>query len=97
MRYVLLLLMLLLFIAGNSQIIITNTNILDVEKKKILEGYSVLVNDGKIISIEKAGKTKPDPSATVIDGTGKFLAPGFVDAHVHFFQNGGLFTRPDAI
>ncbi len=97
MRSVLLLHMLLLFIAGNSQILITNTNILDVEKKKVLEGYSVLVNEGKIISVEKTGKMKPDPSVRVIDGTGKFLAPGFVDAHVHFFQNGGLFTRPDAI
>ncbi|RYZ37922.1 MAG: amidohydrolase, partial [Sphingobacteriales bacterium] len=34
---------------------------------------------------------------TVIDGTGKYLIPGLVDAHVHFFQNGGMFARPDAI
>ncbi|MEO7524083.1 MAG: amidohydrolase family protein, partial [Ferruginibacter sp.] len=26
-----------------------------------------------------------------------FLLPGFTDAHVHFFQTGGLYTRPDAI
>ena len=23
--------------------------------------------------------------------------PGLTDAHVHFFQSGGLYTRPDAI
>ena len=22
--------------------------------------------------------------------------PGYIDAHVHFFQSGGLYTRPDA-
>jgi imidazolonepropionase-like amidohydrolase len=97
MRYFLLQLILLSFVAGNGQILISNTNVLDVEKKKVMEGYSVLVNDGKIISVEKSGKSKPTPGTTIIDGTGKFLVPGFVDAHVHFFQNGGIFTRPDAI
>lgn len=33
----------------------------------------------------------------VIDGTGKFLMPGMIDAHIHFFQSGGLYTRPDAV
>ena len=28
---------------------------------------------------------------------GKFLFPGLTDAHIHFFQNGGLYTRPDVI
>ena len=37
------------------------------------------------------------PDATLIDGTGKFLLPGLTDAHVHFFQSGGLYTRPDVI
>jgi len=25
------------------------------------------------------------------------VIPGLVDAHVHFFQSGGLYTLPDAI
>ena len=41
--------------------------------------------------------TRPPPGARVIDGTGKWVMPGMVDAHVHFFQTGGLYTRPDAI
>jgi imidazolonepropionase-like amidohydrolase len=96
MRF-LLLPLLLLFITGKTQVLISNTNVFDVEKKKILEGYSVLINDGKIVYVEKVGKIKTAPGTTVIDGTGKFLIPGLVDAHVHFFQNGGIFTRPDAI
>lgn len=27
----------------------------------------------------------------------KFVLPGLIDSHVHFFQSGGLFTRPDVI
>jgi imidazolonepropionase-like amidohydrolase len=33
--------------------------------------------------------------ARVIDVTGRWIVPGLIDAHVHFFQSGGLYTRPD--
>ena len=32
-----------------------------------------------------------------IDGTGKYLMPGMIDTHIHFFQTGSLYTRPDAL
>lgn len=98
MRLLLLLLSLLsTFLITQAQVLIRNTNVVDVEKKKVLAGYSVVVQDGKIISVDKDRQYKLAPGTTVIDGTGKYLIPGLVDAHVHFFQNGGLFTRPDAI
>jgi imidazolonepropionase-like amidohydrolase len=34
--------------------------------------------------------------AKVIDGRGKWVIPGLVDGHVHFFQSGNIYTRPDA-
>jgi len=30
-----------------------------------------------------------------IDGKGKWVVPGLIDSHVHFFQSGNLYTRPD--
>jgi len=97
MRYVFVLTLLAFTFCSNAQILIRNTNVVDVEKKKILSGYSVVVQNGKIISVDKDRQYKPVPGTTVIDGTGKYLIPGMVDAHVHFFQNGGIYTRPDAI
>ncbi|MFN8288703.1 MAG: amidohydrolase family protein [Chitinophagaceae bacterium] len=93
------LLPLLLFIAqaAGAQLLIRNINVVDVEKRKILPGYSVLVMDGKISSVDKDRMYKLPGSTTVIDGTGKYLVPGFTDAHVHFFQSGGIYARPDAI
>ncbi len=41
----------------------------------------VEISDGKIISIEKTNKTG-------IDMMGKIMAPGFIDAHVHFRDPG---------
>lgn len=81
----------------NAQVLIKNVQVLDVEKKKVLPAYNVLTNGDKITYV---GKKIPDalpPGTTTIDGTGKYLIPGLTDAHVHFFQTGSLFTRPDAI
>jgi len=33
--------------------------------------------------------------ARVVDSKGKWVVPGLIDAHVHFFQPGNLYTRPD--
>lgn len=96
MRYLILFALFCYVLPGQAQLLIRNANVVDVEKKKILEGYNVVVQDGKILSVDNR-QYKLAPGTTVIDGTGKYLIPGLVDAHVHFFQNGGIFTRPDAI
>ncbi|HEV7330401.1 MAG TPA: amidohydrolase family protein [Flavisolibacter sp.] len=78
-----------------SQVLVRNTTVVDVENKKLVAGKDVLVQNGIITAV---GKKLPAPAgAQVIDGSGKFLMPGLVDAHVHFFQSGGIYTRPDAI
>ncbi len=35
--------------------------------------------------------------AQIIDCKGKFILPGYIDTHVHFFQSGDIYTRPDAV
>lgn len=85
----------LLFISGNAQLLIRNVSIVDVENKKLQASQDVLVSDGIITAVGKNLKTRE--GVQIIDGSGKWLMPGLVDAHVHFFQSGGLYTRPDAI
>lgn len=81
----------------HAQVLIKNAHVVDVEKKKILSGYTVLVSGDKIISVDKDKVFKLPGSTQVIDAAGKYLVPGFTDAHIHFFQSGGLHARPDAI
>ncbi|MFH1531193.1 MAG: amidohydrolase family protein [Pseudomonadota bacterium] len=35
--------------------------------------------------------------AVVVNVAGRWLVPGLVDPHIHFFQSGGLYTRPDIV
>ena len=82
---------------AQAQFLIKNVTIVDTEKRQHLRDQSVVVMDGRIAAVDKNVKYKLPAGTTVIDGTGKFLIPGLVDAHVHFFQSGGVYTRPDAV
>ncbi len=75
----------------------TNVNLIDTRTGKINSGSTVLVEGDRIKEVGKTGKVKIPAGAAVTDGTGKWLMPGMIDGHIHFFQSGGLYTRPDAL
>ena len=59
---------------------------------------SVVVIDGDRISAVGTRKDMAVPTGSKwIDCKGKFILPGYIDTHVHFFQSGDLFTRPDVV
>src|SRR5205809_962436 len=60
---------------------------------KITRNATVFIDNGRISSI--AAGMVMEYSGRTIDCVGKFILPGYVDTHVHFFQSGDLFTRPD--
>lgn len=80
-----------------SQTYITNVTIADVEKEQLIANQTVVIENGIISKIKKSNKITIPVNAEVINGDDKFLFPGLIDSHIHFFQNGGLYTRPDAI
>ncbi|WP_298520634.1 amidohydrolase family protein [uncultured Kordia sp.] len=80
--------------AKGQDVLLENIAIIDVinGKQKV---QSVLIRDKKIVEIKK--KISADSFNIIkIDGTGKWLLPGLIDSHVHLFQSGSLYTRPDA-
>jgi len=74
---------------------ITNVTVLDVENRKLIPAATVGITGNTITSVTTKPKLPLPSDASIIDGTGKFLMPGMTDAHIHFFQSGGLYTRPD--
>ncbi len=61
---------------------------------KVMPNATVVINGDKI---ERVAMGKQD-AATLgkqIACVGKFILPGYIDTHVHFFQSADLFTRPD--
>ena len=80
-----------------SQTYITDVTIADVENQKLIPHQTVIITGDKISKIQPAEKVSIPANAVVVAGDGKYLFPGLTDAHVHFSQSGGLYTRPDAI
>lgn len=76
-------------IHDQPEIIFQNARVVDVKKGIVLEGYSVLISNGTIISIEKTGKLSVPKTAKVIDLTGKTILPGLVMLHEHMNYNNG--------
>lgn len=61
-----------------GRLLIKNGRVVTTEK--VLEGASLLIEDGKITAI---GNIVDAPDAETIDAGGAFVAPGFIDLHTH--------------
>jgi dihydroorotase len=65
--------------------VITNVTMVDPQEERVFPGC-VGVEDGKISFVEEG---QPDVNGKiVVDGKGLYLAPGFVDIHVHLREPG---------
>lgn len=81
----------------------TNPDILALKGATAFDGNGgaisnsiILIKNGVIEAVGGADTPIPD-GAEILDLTGKFIAPGLVDAHVHFGQTGFFDGRPDAL
>ena len=82
--------------AAEKLALVGGTVINPADGKKIEN--AVVVIDGESIESVGSRKEKEVPAGSRwVDCKGKFILPGYIDTHVHFFQSGGLFTRPDAV
>lgn len=66
----------------SEPILIRNVTVLSMTGAGRLEGHDVLVRGDRIEAIAPTGDIDPS-GALVIDGTGRFLSPGFCDMHTH--------------
>ncbi len=63
---------------------------------RVIENAVLVINGDKIESVASRKETGVPVGSRWVDCTGKFILPGYIDTHIHFFQSGALFTRPDA-
>ena len=73
--------------ADRPPIAITDVAVVDVEAGRIVAPRTVLVADGRIVAVDAPSNVAVPDDAQHVDGRGRFLIPGLVDAHVHLFNN----------
>lgn len=66
-----------------------NVSVIPMDREQVLRGQTVLVEKGKIVSVQPSDDDTPPVAATVIDASDQYLIPGFADLHVHIGEPWG--------
>jgi imidazolonepropionase-like amidohydrolase len=80
-----------------ADLAISGASILDATQEQARRNQVILIEDGRIVRVGDVDEITVPDGTRVIEAREKWVIPGLIDAHVHFFQSGGLFTRPDMI
>ena len=68
--------------AEKAQLVIRNAKLVNVCTAEIQEGVDVAVSEGRIALVGDGAHCIGEKTA-VIDASGQYIAPGFIDAHTH--------------
>ncbi len=77
-----------------EKIALVGATVINPAGGKVMPNATVVINGEKIENVTM-GKQSAAALGKQIDCKGKFILPGYIDTHIHFFQSGDLFTRPD--
>jgi imidazolonepropionase-like amidohydrolase len=80
-----------------STIALINGTLIDPGTEKVVSNAVVLIKGVRISAAGDQTMAISTKDAQIIDCKGKFILPGYIDTHVHFFQSGDIYTRPDAV
>jgi tetratricopeptide (TPR) repeat protein len=69
-----------------SVLVLSHANIVDVVSGTVRRDHTVTIRDGRIIAIGPGSRSPAPTGAQVSDATGKYLIPGLVDMHVHWYD-----------
>src|SRR6184192_958095 len=77
-----------------EKISLVGATVINPADGKVMPNATVVINGDRIERISM-GKQDAATLSRWIECDGKFILPGYIDTHIHFFQSGDLFTRPD--
>jgi imidazolonepropionase-like amidohydrolase len=72
----------------------THVNVVPMDRERVLTDRTVLIRNGRIISLGSARESGMPKDAVRIDGRGKYLMPGLADMHTHLFSD---YEFPDSL
>jgi imidazolonepropionase-like amidohydrolase len=67
-------------------VVFVDVNVVPMDREIVLRHQTVIVENGKILSLGPARSIRIPRGSKRIDGTNRYLLPGLVDMHVHFIR-----------
>lgn len=70
----------------DGTMVLRGATVVTMRGDEVIPNADVVVSNGRIVSVGKAGAAPAPKGAVVRDVTGKVITPGFIDAHAHWFD-----------
>jgi imidazolonepropionase-like amidohydrolase len=70
-------------VAQGTTTAFVGVNVLPMDRDTVLSNHTVVIADGKIVSVAPAAKAQVPAGAVKVDGTGKYLMAGLGELHAH--------------
>jgi imidazolonepropionase-like amidohydrolase len=83
--------------ASGGTLALVGATVFDATGAPPIADAVVVVDGDRIAAVGPRDQVTIPDDAEIIDVSGRFVVPGLVDPHIHFFQSGGLYTRPDIV
>jgi imidazolonepropionase-like amidohydrolase len=83
--------------AAEQKIFLVGGTLINPGTSQVLDNAVIVIEGDHILSVGSRKEIAVPTGSKWIDCKGKFILPGYIDTHVHFFQSGDLFTRPDIV
>jgi imidazolonepropionase-like amidohydrolase len=68
---------------SSKSVVLRAGHVLDVKTGKLLSDQTIVIADGKVVSVGASGDAKPPADAVRIDLPNATILPGLIDAHTH--------------
>jgi len=68
---------------AQERVLVTAGNMLDVRSGKMLEHPAIMIENGKVVSVETSVPANPPANTRRIDLAGMTIVPGLIDLHTH--------------
>jgi imidazolonepropionase-like amidohydrolase len=78
-------------------IVIAGGTLIDGSGAPARPNDGLLLEGGRIRTVGARALKDAPPDSLRIDATGRWILPGLIDGHIHLFQSGGLYARPDVV
>ena len=75
-------------VPAGAQVAITNVTLVDVATGRSRGDMTVVLAGDRIAAVGASAQLSPPAGARIVDGSGRYLVPGFWDMHVHFMNTG---------
>lgn len=75
---------------AEGSMVLQGATVITMRDEQVMSDADVVVSDGRIAAVGPRGSMSVPAGADVIDVSGKFIVPGFIDLHAHWGPSGEL-------